>query len=169
MENKLSPEKYIISKARNLPFDDCFISEDWMEKGLATIFLTKKMPGGNYIMANYLVDVFCLGLKNTLYKFNISHAESMEILEKLNSHENMIRAEISDIHNVIYGAIDFASELGFKPHKDFDLTEYILNPDLITDGIDEIEFGKNGMPLYIAGPYDNTKKILATLNQTIGE
>jgi len=169
MQNQLSPKKYIETKGRKLPFGDCYISEEWKARGLASIIISKLMPSGNYIFGSYLIDIFCLGLKDTMYKFNISEIEFKEMLETFESRESTVKCDVTTIHNIIYGAIDYADELGFKPSKDFDLTQHLLNPDLITDEIDEIEFGKNGKPLFIAGPFDNSKRILAILHQSVGE
>ncbi|RLD82202.1 MAG: hypothetical protein DRJ07_08450, partial [Bacteroidetes bacterium] len=49
------------------------------------------------------------------------------------------------------------------------ITEYLLVPNLISDEIDEIEFGKDGKPLFIQGPHDNAVKIINKLNETVGE
>jgi len=169
MQNQLSPQKYITTKARSLPFSECYVNEDWTSKGMATIVLTKQMPSGKFIFASYLVDLYCLGLKDTTSKFNVSATECQELLDQFSSNQMMVNCDVSFIHNLIYGAIDYAEEIGFKPHKDFGLTEYMLDTDLITDGIDEIEFGKNGKPFFIAGPFDNVKRIMAILNQNLGE
>ncbi len=169
MTNKISPKKYIISKARNLPFHECLIDEDWQEKGLASIVISKKMPSGNYIIAIFLVDVFCLGVKNTGYRFNFLEIEYEEFIEEWKNNQNMVDINIAEIHNIIYGAIDYASDLGFQPHVDFNITEHFLNPDYIDDGIDEIEFNKDGKPLFVEGPDDNATEIINTLRKNIGE
>jgi len=41
----------------------------------------------------------------------------------------MIEQEYLLLHNIIYGAIEFADDLGIKPHKDFDLICHVLEPD----------------------------------------
>jgi len=46
--------------------------------------------------------------------------------------------------------------------------EYVLDPDLVDDGIDNIEMGWNGKPFYIKGPYDNYRKIISALNASVG-
>jgi hypothetical protein len=53
------------------------------------------------------------------------------------------------VHNIIYGANAFAEDCGFKIHRDFELTQYVLEDD--TDEIEyiDIEFGKNGEPFLI--------------------
>ena len=167
---KQSPEKYILSKARKLPFHECLINDTWKESGLATILISKKQPGGNYTYAMYLVDVFCLGLKNTLFNFNYNEAMYKEMKETyVYGHENVVTCDIVKAHNIIYGAIDYAEELGFQPDKHFKITEYLLNPNLINDGIDEIEFGYEGKPFFIAGPDDNTSRIISILEKNVGK
>ncbi len=169
-QKKQSPEKYIITKARELPFHECFINSIWQEKGLATIIISKKQPGGNYIFAMYLVDVYCLGLKNTLFNFNFNEAEYEEMKERLfQGPDDMVYYDIVKAHNIIYGAIDYAEELGFQPDKHFKITEYLLNPDLIDDEIDEIEFGRDGKPFFIAGPDDNINRIISILERSVGK
>jgi hypothetical protein len=74
----------------------------------------------------------------------------------------------TQFHNLIYGALDYAAELGLKPPKDFYLAEYVLDENLVDDDIDNIEMGWNGKPLFVEGPYDNTQKILAALNNSVG-
>ena len=163
----VSPKKYIKEKARKLPIEDCLINDDWQEKGLATIFISRKMPSGKLIVGIYLVDVFCLGLKNTYYRFNITTLDFKELYEQ--SPEHFISITENEAHNIIYGAIDYADELGFSPTKDFSFTEYILDDQLIDDGIDEIEFGKDGKPFFIQGPDDNTPRVLSKLEHAVGK
>jgi hypothetical protein len=169
MKNYLSPEKYIKTKASSLPYYECFINENWKEQGMATIFISKKQPSGNLLFAMYLVDVFCLGLKNTMVNFNYSLDEYENAKEKLFTSQNFISCELVLAHNIIFGAIDYAEELGFYPHKDFTLSKHLLNNDLIDDGIDEIDFGKNGKPMFVAGPDDNAKLIISKLEKALGK
>lgn len=168
-QQKISPEKYIITKGRGLLFRDCLISEGWQEQGMASIAICKKMPSGKYIIGLYMVDTYCLGLKNTNFRFNLTREEYDDFMEEMSSHTDaMIDCDITEAHNIIYGAIDYAEELGFSPQKDFRITEHLLDPELIDDGIDEIEFGKDGKPFYVSGPDDNVKQILAKLEKNPG-
>lgn len=168
-QQKLSPEKYIITKAKSLPFHECFINEDWETDGMASIAISKKMPLGKLILGMYMVDVFCMGLKSTLYKFALYSLEYADILVEMNQRQPIIECNLTHAHNIIYGAIDYAEELGFNPHKDFSITEYLLDADLITEGINEIEFGKDGKPYYFAGPYDDSDRILGILEKNVGK
>ena len=37
------------------------------------------------------------------------------------------------------------------------------------DGVCDLEFGRDGMPLYIEGPHDDTWRIMHTLRQNVGD
>ena len=168
--NKLSPKKYIITKGKKLPFYECYINSNWKNHGLATIAISKKMPSGKFIIAVYMVDIFCLGLKNTFYNFNFDSIKYNEFVERLKENpEGQQSCDISLAHDIIYGAVDYADEIGFKPHKDFTVTKHLLDPELITDGINEIEFGKDGKPFFISGPNDNVPLIIGILERNVGK
>jgi hypothetical protein len=77
-------------------------------------------------------------------------------------------------HEIVYGALEFALKYGFEPHQDFTR----LHADQVLDAPDahprahNVQFGQDGKPLYVAGPYDNerkVKRILQTLENTAGE
>jgi hypothetical protein len=60
------------------------------------------------------------------------------------------------------------SECGFQPQKDFDLSQYILDEaDSMGSGT-EVKFGRNGKPLFIAGPDNDVPRILRQLEATAG-
>ena len=150
---------------------ECFISlEEKTAKGLISLMVVRKMPSGKYCLGIYLVDKYFLGLKSTTYRFAIEKQEIEEIAEEMFAQYGGCKPTTNEYaHNLIYGGIDYAEELGFKPDKDWALTQYFLNPDYITEAIDEIEFGRGGVPYYFAGPYDNVNHILNTLRKNVGE
>ena len=163
---KISPENYIITKGRDLPFFECRVNKDWQTDGMASLLVTKIMPSGKYIVGMYMIDILCLGIKDSAYKFALTQDEYDCLHEQI---APSITMTVADAHNLIYGSLDYAEELGFKPIRAFSITECLLNPDLIDDGIDTIVFGRDGMPLYISGLYDDSKKIFATLDKNIGK
>jgi hypothetical protein len=167
-QNQLSPEKYIINKGALLPFHECFVNEEWEERGMATVVLSKKMPSGKLIIGLYLIDTYCLGLKDTTYKFAFDDIDYIGFLNKLNESQTMVKCEPNFAHNLIYGAIDYADESGFTPNKDFRVTKHLLDTALIDEGVDEIEFGKDGKPLFVAGPHDDINRIIGILERNVG-
>lgn len=165
-----SPITYIKTKLSTLPME-CFKSKGNKEnEGFVTILVVRKMPSEKYCVATFLLDVYCLGIKNTGYRFALSESELKEFAMNIGTTVGELEPVANETaHNYIYGALDYAEELGFKPDKDWAITEYFLNPDLVTDAIDRIEFGQNGKPFYISGPYDNVNVIINTLRRTVGD
>jgi hypothetical protein len=167
-QKQLSPEKYITTKGGSLPFHECYINTDWQTKGMASLIVSKAMPSGKFIVGFYLVDIFCLGLKNTWYRFGEDKLGYELLLKEFIEQHPLETVDLPFVHNLIYGAIDYAEELGFSPNKDFKITEHLLDSDLIDDGIDEMEFGKDGKPFFVAGPYDNIHHIMGLLERNAG-
>jgi len=126
------------------------------------------MPSGNYCYVIFLLDVFCLGLKKALYNYNFDKTDYNAIKHKIIGVQEFIPLDIVAVHNLIYAIIDKAEAIGFKPHENFAVAEYILDADLIDDGIDEVEFGLKGKPFFISGPYDDEYRILKILERTVG-
>ncbi len=152
-QQQISPETYLRTKVRNLPIEACYINKNWQETGLASIIVARKHKTGNYTLGLFLVDTYALGVKDSVYKFSIPDEEFHEIIEHIYQDETMgstiMMEEYTMVHNIIYGAIAFAEDNGFKPCREFSITRYILEEDTEDIELIEIEFGKNGKPFLI--------------------
>jgi len=79
----LSPENYIRQRARNLPIFKCLVNEGWEEEGLAQLTISRRHINGNITYCSYLVDLKCLGVKDTFYDFNIPKAHFEQVVERM--------------------------------------------------------------------------------------
>ncbi len=166
---KFSPKKYIKEKGRKIPIYKCLIADKYDDMGLSLCLIIRKQPGGKFMFASFVVDRHCLGVKDASTNCNFEEEQIKEITEKLSMNGRIKKVSRAYFHNLVYAAVDYAEEIGFKPHQDFKLAEYVLEPKLVDDGIDEIEVGMNGKPFFINGPYDDVDKIIATLNTNVGK
>lgn len=161
------PENFIKSRARELQLGACYITENWDETGIANIMVSRKHTNGNFTLGIYLVDLKCLGIKDTAFKFNVDEEEMDYFADFVGGNE----IEYNEVHNIIYGAEVFADSCGFKPHKDWAITQFILEEDDDSIPLIDIEFGEGGVPAYYVGLDDDpakVKQILATLDKNIG-
>ena len=163
----ISLKNYIIDRARKLPFYKCWsIGDD--ENGMKQIVVSRQKANGKLVVGFYLVDYFCLGLKDTFYKEFDDEDELSDVFFE-NVPFEAERIEIDEVYaqNFIYGAIEFAEDHGFEPAKDFRVTEYLLDE---VDDIEymEIEFGDNGKVHYLSGPEDDIAKNLKILRENVG-
>ncbi|MGB9596685.1 MAG: hypothetical protein ACPL7B_10435 [Candidatus Poribacteria bacterium] len=159
----------LLKTVREYPIHECLINDFWSKSGLATIIISRIMPNGDIIFGDYLVDVFCLGLKDTFYKINVPlSAYENEFKPMASRRSRLTECPVTLAHQIIYGAIDYARDIGFEPHKDFKFSKYILEEPEKFEKRSDIKFGKDGKPFFVAGPYDNVKKIIKTLESKLG-
>lgn len=158
----LSPENYIRSRSRSLPVFECLADPEWKETGMTHVVVARSHSNGNITACIYLMDLYCLGVKDSFYLFNVS----MEFYQEKIEAYHFERINYALAHNIIYSGVAFAEEYGFKPHKDFTaITRFMLEEDTEDVELIEIECGKNGKPLYVCGPYDDKKKATAIMAQ----
>lgn len=168
VQQALSPEKYIQTKARNLPVEECVIGEGWQEIGLATIVVARRHTNGNYTLGIYLADTFCLGVKSSMYRFNISAVEYKEYKEQLSQCGGLLPISYNEAHNIIFGSIAYAEELGIEPCKEFKLTHYLLEEDTDDIPLMDYEFGRDGKPCLIVGDALEGSRYLPLLEDATG-
>lgn len=166
----VKPQKYLQEAARKIPLDKVFSDYDNNTGGVVQIIVTRKRLNGTYLIGMYLIDMFCLGLKSTNFRQTMDEYELETFIKEFQRGSGMLFSEIEPnlAFNIIYGGIEYAEDLGFDVmDKDFEFTEYILPPVESIEYID-IEFGHDGKPFYISGPYDNVAKNIAILNKNVG-
>jgi len=167
----LSPENYIRKKARNLPIYECLVNTDWKEQGVAHVVVARSHVNGNVTGCMYLVDIFCLGIKNTQYFFNIPIVEYQEMKESMD-HIEFEPISYNLAHNIVFAGLEYAEEYEFKPHKDFtSITRFMLEEDTEDIELIDIECGLDGKPFYVNGPNEDeakTRQILAQLERIAG-
>jgi hypothetical protein len=171
---QLSPENYIRQKSRNLPIVDCFINSNWRESSMATIFIVRQHANRNVTSCMYLVDLNCLGVKDTGYKFNAPYEElESKLKDGQKFYFNFIKISYPLAHSIIYAGVEFAEKFGFMPCKDFtSITAYFLEEDTDDIPLIDIECGVDGgKPMYTNTGFDSPsreKQILAQLERTTG-
>ena len=131
----LSPENYIRARARKLPIHECMITEFWEDAGMATILVSRIHTNEHITFGIYLVDLFCLGVKDTIYQFNIPGFEYNEYKKELIEREELSNCDYILAHNIIYGSVAFADEFG-KNGKPMVMTEVGNEP---ADVISQLE------------------------------
>ena len=75
----LSPEQYIKQKARTLEIGTCYVSNDIEEIGEGHVIVSRKHTGGRVSIAAYLVDIWCVGVKDTFYRLRLETKEQFSL------------------------------------------------------------------------------------------
>jgi len=163
----VSPRKRILL-ARGYPLHECLINPSWRDAGIATILISRRQGNGDLVFGLFLVDVLCLGLKDTFCNAGFSPYRYRTDVVARTFDEPPMQCSPALAHQIIYGGIAYARRFGFEPQRDFALSQHILDPPGHWELCEDIEFGRDGKPLYIAGPCDDTERIMRKLEATAG-
>jgi hypothetical protein len=138
--------------------------------GMVIVTVARREPQGRLRVCQYLLDVFCLGVKNTLGPLVIAPDSLDDLLAQFyESYTNGYLEIPTDLAlELVWGALAYAGGLGFSPGNDSDWrdTRGHLEPRPAARGI---RFGRDGKPFYVNGPYDNADHVLRTLRHAVGD
>jgi len=71
----------------------------------------------------------------------------------------------------VEGAVEYARNLGFAPHEDYQGARLIFGDIDATSCTEEFVYGRDGKPMFIAGPNDSParcRQIISTMNAHLG-
>jgi hypothetical protein len=71
-----------------------------------------------------------------------------------------VEAPLELAQHLVHGAVAFARGLGFEPYEEFAAAAVHLGEPA---GPVLIEFGRDGVPFYVAGPCDDARSVVQTL------
>jgi len=167
--SQLSPKKYIETRVRTLPIYKCLVTKGWKEAGEADVIVMRRHVNGNVTAGFYLVDLMCLGIKDTFYLFNEPESE---IYDRFPTDINVMFDEVDYnlAHNIIYAGHDFALDYGIEPDKEFAVSKFILEEDNDDIPLIDIPVGdKDGLPHLIVHQPGEYSSALAKLMKNAGE
>lgn len=163
----LSPEQYIRQKARTLELGKCYVGDDIEKMGEAHIIVSRKHTGGRVSMAVFLVDIWCVGVKDSFYRLRMEDYEFQDLIDSYSM--GLRECSYEEAHNWIYGAVAFAEDAGIKPDKSFNITRYMLEEDDDNIPLIEYDFGKDGKHFLMAGSHLEASRYLPLMEKNLGK
>jgi hypothetical protein len=160
---KFNSQPKAIVVAKNSPVEECLIGEEIFSKGIGTGIIARKMPEDHIGAGVFLLDVWCLGVKNAYFTV-LRENEYVRRVEEMEINEGLVSIHPSCLKKIIDGCVAFSGELGFKPHREYRLAQHMLAGIDPTVCPNQYTFGKDGKPFYASGPYDTEQKIKMILN-----
>jgi len=135
--------------------------------GLVGVVVAREHRYDKVSVCGYLVDVFCLGVKDTLGPRAVdAHGLDRFIDRFFAAFESVpLAVPLQLAQHLVLGAVGYARELGFEPDSSFGAVRHHLGA---WSGPSAIGFGRNGKPLFIQGPRDHARTILDTLDRSVG-
>jgi hypothetical protein len=159
-----------LALAARAPIHECLVPEELFASGIGTAVVSRKLPNGNIVAAGFLLDVWCLGVKNAFVRVE-SAFEYPTLIRNISENETLAPFDPACARKLVEEAVAYAADLGFPPHPDYELSRRIFG-DIDKDACPtEFHFGKDGKPWYMSGPYETpamARRIVETLRQRCG-
>ena len=137
--------------------------------GLVGVIVARRHRSRRVSVCGYLVDVYCLGVKNALGPDVMNDRDLPSFVEMFfrpfEEAGGPVEAPLELARHLVWGAAGYAHSLGFSPHPDFQPASGHLG---MWQESSDITFGRDGVPFYIQGPYDNLAAVTRTLTQSVG-
>lgn len=153
------------------PILDCLISDTLNKDGICTTILSRQLPSGEIAYSVFLVDRYCLGVKDAFGGVRFLD-EYRQMVEQSDEKLGMKRIDPADLRCLVEQSVEYARGLGLEPHPDYARFSALFGDIDPEQGSFEVEFGKDGKPLFYAGPHDSPQKcqrIIDTLRQSCGD
>lgn len=158
----------------HLPVHECLIPGALFEVGIGDVVFARRLPGGRIAASLFLVDVFCLGVKNAFF----ACLDEVEYEEKLKAglvhnptQGGAVPTHPACVRKLVEGAVQYAAGPGFSPHRDYRAASKLFGNVDAEACPTRFEYGHNGMPLYIRGPHESlsrAKRIVEQLHKRCG-
>jgi len=136
------------------------------------VVVCRYKSGGRVEAGCFLVDVYCLGVKDAFFRV-FEEEEFQEVcLARYFPKGVPVPKPASWGRKLVEEAMRYAASLGFTPHADFKKGARVFGGVEASECAEKFVFGNEGKPLYVQGPYDGAAKaerILATLRTKFGD
>ncbi len=160
--------------AATAPIHDVLVPNTLFELGIGNLIFSRKLPNGNFAVTAFLVDTFCLGVKDAFYAIISSVKYEEYIRARLESgFAGRMQAQPPEyVRKLVEDAVAYARELGFDPHPDYKIARQIFGDVEAAACPVRFEFGCSGKPFYCNGPNDTPamqRRIFTQLQRKCGD
>lgn len=154
------------------PIYECLATKGMDETGLGTVIWARRIPSGAIAVAAFIVDTFCLGVKNALFKVASAQDYEDRLKPGLGVDQEFENIHPSCARKLIEGALGYAAALGFAPHRDYQEAKGLFGTVEGQACPTSFTYGHDGKPLYIRGPNESlaqAKQIVTQLQKVCGD
>jgi hypothetical protein len=146
------------------PMHGCLLQEGLFERGNGVLVLARLRAEGDLIVAIFLVDAFCLGVKDVIFRpMELSQYEML--VEESAEIAPLLPVDPAYGRKLLREAAAYAQSIGFRPHRDYGAAEGLFG-DVSADACETaFRFGRDGKPLYFPGPHDTLVQVDRRIDQ----
>jgi len=160
-----------LKQAAAAPILHCCTTDTLWDQGIGQVLVSRQLPGGQVAFGAFLVDRYCMGVKNAFAAVAQQSRYQEKVYGRLSSSGMPVTLEPARARKLVEGAVQYALDLGISPHPDYREAKLIFGEIETNASAEDFEFGKDGKPFFIAGPDDGParcQQILRTLEDHCG-
>ncbi|HKI14393.1 MAG TPA: hypothetical protein VKA12_05185, partial [Roseiarcus sp.] len=147
-----------VRRASAAPLHSCLLQSSLFECGVGMVILIRKIGPHRAVLAGFLVDAYCLGVKDAFFR-EIDEAEIETLFDGLETAAPFEAVDPSYARKLLRDAVAYGRSLGLEPHADYAAVEPLFG-DVAADACEvQFEFGFEGKPLYVPGPTESPTQI----------
>jgi hypothetical protein len=143
-----------LQHVEKLPVVRALVGAALWKNGIGHLTIAREEPTGGLIFAAFLVDVYCLGVKDAFWRAG-SHEEFEELIRQMGESQRMSAITPACLVKIVKGAVEYAQSFGFPPHPDYRHASKLLDGIDLSSCPNQFEFGRDGRPFYIQGPNES--------------
>jgi hypothetical protein len=141
-----------LTAAARLPVLNCWIGDSLESQGLGPVGLSRVFPNGQVAVALFLVDRFCLGVKDAFEEV-LSRADyDNKYVRRMATQSPAHSVKPAEARKLLEEAVAYARGLGLAPHPDYARAMLLFGDVNPAESDATFEFGKDGKPFFISGP-----------------
>ena len=142
---------------------EAYIPENLFSPGMGHVILSRKTKGGAVVGVAFLCDHFCLGVKDCL-AFMENEAGYRALIHRVSDNARLTAVPAGTVKKYVTDLVQWAREIGFEPHADYRFCSKILQ-GIPIDETATFTYGKDGVPTYVNGPYEDSYRIKQTISK----
>ena len=155
-----------LQRAGSWPVVQALVGAALWDDGIGYLAIARQDPEGRLVFGVFLVDVYCLGVKNAFWSAGTPE-DFEDLIEGMEAAQDMSAVTPACLAKIVKGAVEYAQSFGFPPHPDYRHASSLL------DGIDpstcpnQFTFGRDGKPFYIQGPHESAAQAAAIRERVV--
>jgi hypothetical protein len=160
-----------IRRAAAAPIRDCLLHDGMLERGNGTLILTRRTGAHQVACAAFMLDTFCLGVKDTAFH-QADETQIDQIIDEFGQAAPFSAVDPAYARKLLRDLVAYARSLGLEPPTDYTALERLFGDVAAESCETSFEFGKAGRPVYIPGPLDSPTQMrrrIEKLRRTLGD
>jgi len=134
------------------------VSTDVWDKGMGYALISRVLPSGRIAIGAFLIDRYCLGVKNAIAALTGRSMYDEKFVQGMKERFAFHDEAPAFVRKLVEQSVAYARDLGFSPHEDYHKAKMIFGDIDATQCTQEFEFGLDGQPFFMRGPFDTPER-----------